>query len=1473
MVLAGGAIADEFRAFWVDAWGAGFLNQTQVNQLLGVVGDPNSKGDIRNANCNAVVVQVRRNCDACYPSSMGEPYMSGLSPSNFNALQAIINAAHDTTGGKQRIEVHCWMVTFRTSGGTVYGKHDDAPTGSLTTLDNYWPTRDDAGAETSDYAFDPGHPLVEEYTSNVALDIVKNFDIDGIHYDYIRFTANNQGYNPTSVARYNARYGLSGQPSSSNSQWQQWRRDQISNLVRRIYAKIQTIKPWVKQSGSFVTWNPSPTSSTRSGFQGTRPYYDVYSDWDSWLQEGSVDAAIPMTYYNYASLPSDWTRWINFEKDRHGNRHMYIGPGIYLNSLSNSILEFQQTRTPSPSGNYAQGFCGYSYRVPYSGGTWADFSPTFTSQVCPTQANIPAMPWKTSPTKGHISGTVTYYGTNAWADGATVSITGPESRSQYCDGTGFYAFIDLTPGTYTVTFSKSGYANVVKTVSVAIGSVTGNMYVTDAVLGGTSAPSITNVASSGVTNNAATITWNTDQAADSQVEYGTTTSYGALSPLNSSAVTAHSVTLTGLAQKMTYHYRVHSSNANGPAVSSDYTFTTGGAPTITNVQSGSITSTSATITWTTDVSSDSKVNYGTTTSYGSQATDASSVTSHSMTLTGLTPNTTYHYQCVSANTYGSTASTDYTFTTASGTPVITNVQSSGVTNTAATITWTTDTASDSKVDYGTTTSYGSQQSSASAVTSHSISLTGLTPNTTYHYKCSSTNVYGTGVSSDYTFTTNGPPTISNVQATGITSNTAVITWSTNVASDSKVNYGTTASYGSQGTNASSVTSHTITLTGLTASTTYHYQCVSANNYGTATSTDFTFTTAAPVSEIIVDNTDAGWTDTSTGSHAWTAAAVTGVPKIGSNYLYHAGDGSLTESSSTCKCRWTPNLTATGLYDVYVYYQMGTNRNTSAPYKVYYSGGSLASDQNQYSSVANQGGWFLVGQDLPFTAGNSGYVELTTLSSSTALVSADAAKWVLKSAQDIVKPTITNVQATGVTGASATITWNTDVVSDSKVNYGTTTSYGSQQADPAAVTSHSVTLAGLTPGVTYHYQCASTNAMGTTTTGDFTFTTSSPPTIVNPIQVTGITAGSATVVWTTSVASDSRVNYGTTAGYGSYQSDGALATSHSIALNGLASATRYHFQVVSANVAGTVTSSDLTFDTNGPPTMTSVTDEQYTTSTTQLAATWSAEEMHSGISRYEYAVGTTSGGTEIKGWTSAGTATSLTIGGLSLATGSTYYISARAVNGENLTSAPMTSSGVRIARAVSGVQEAKGRPDGDAIALPALKVSARFADKFYIESDNRVSGIRVESGTVVSPGQAVTVCGIMGLADGCERAILSPKVVAGGSGTAVKPLFLTGSAIGGTRFSSTTPGITDGVGLYNIGLLVRVTGAVGDIAPDGFYLDDGSGVTDDSGIAGIKIWTGSSSGPGTWATVTGVVSCRESGGKVYPIVLATQVTPL
>ncbi len=427
---------------------------------------------------------------------------------------------------------------------------------------------------------------------------------------------------------------------------------------------------------------------------------------------------------------------------------------------------------------------------------------------------------------------------------------------------------------------------------------------------------------------------------------------------------------------------------------------------------------------------------------------------------------------------------------------------------------------------------------------------------------------------------------------------------------------------------------------------------------------------------------------------WTAASAAGVPKVGINYLYRTGDGSLTEIVSTRKCRWTPILPVAGTYDVYAFYQKGNNRNTAAPYKVYYDGGNVTSIQNQYSTEGNQGDWFIIGQDLPFLAGTSGYVELTSMSLDTKLVSADAAKWVLK------------------------------------------------------------------------------------------------------------------------VAADSTA-----------------------------------------------------------PVMTSVTDELYTTSTVSLQASWAATEPESTITRYDYAVGSYPEAVDVKGWTSAGTETSATITEISLAVGGTYFISVRAINDQGLESDPMTSDGVTIARLVTGIADAKGFANDTPVCIPVTSVSAKFASAFYMQETGRESGIRVESSVGPAKDYTVQVYGRLGLVNGCERALLNCKIVPGGLGATVVPLLLNTRSVGGEPFGLYTPGITGGSGLNNVGMLVVLAGDVTAVVGDGFYLDDGSGLQDDSVNKGIKIWTGApdSATQNETAIVIGVVSCRVgTGGVVYPLVLSRDI---
>lgn len=189
----------------------------------------------------------------------------------------------------------------------------------------------------------------------------------------------------------------------------------------------------------------------------------------------------------------------------------------------------------------------------------------------------------------------------------------------------------------------------------------------------TTPPSITSVAVSNVSSTGATITWTTNKPADSQVDYGLTTSYGLSTVLNPALVTSHSVSLTGLNGSTTYHYRVKSRDVGGnPAESIDFTFTTQPPadvipPVISSVAASSVTSLDAVISWLTDEASNSQVEFGLTTAYGSQTTiNAALVTGHSQVISGLNPNTLYNYRVKSRDAAGNLqTSLNYTFTTPS----------------------------------------------------------------------------------------------------------------------------------------------------------------------------------------------------------------------------------------------------------------------------------------------------------------------------------------------------------------------------------------------------------------------------------------------------------------------------------------------------------------------------------------------------------------------------------------------------------------------------------------------------------------------------------------------------------------------------------------------------------------------------------------------------------------------------------------
>jgi len=169
---------------------------------------------------------------------------------------------------------------------------------------------------------------------------------------------------------------------------------------------------------------------------------------------------------------------------------------------------------------------------------------------------------------------------------------------------------------------------------------------------------------------------------------------------------------------------------------------------------------------------------------------------------------------------------------------IPNVPISSTTETGAVITWTTNEPATSQVEYGKTETYGSTTPlDSNLTTSHSVTLTGLDSNTTYYFKVISQDTSGNKVTSEGSLRTlaqadTTPPTISGVDFSHITESGAIITWTTNEAATSQVEYGETEECLSKTTeNTKLTTSHSVTLTELDDNTTYYFKVVSKDASG------------------------------------------------------------------------------------------------------------------------------------------------------------------------------------------------------------------------------------------------------------------------------------------------------------------------------------------------------------------------------------------------------------------------------------------------------------------------------------------------------------------------------------------------------------------------------------------------------------------------------------------------------------------
>ncbi len=475
------------------------------------------------------------------------------------------------------------------------------------------------------------------------------------------------------------------------------------------------------------------------------------------------------------------------------------------------------------------------------------------------------------------------------------------------------------------------------------------------------------------------------------------------------------------------------------------------APTISGATVVSVNSAGGTVQWVTNEAATSRVEYGTSTAYGSFTTlDTTLVTSHNVVLAGLAPLTVYHARVYSKDAAGNQAiSNDIVFTTTAipdlTAPTISGITAESVSPTSETILWATDEVGNSGVNYGTTTLYGGSTVDNALVTAHTMVLTGLDASTVYHFRVTSKDGAGNNAtSSDVTFLTANAdvtaPVLSGIVANAISATSATIEWATDEGATSKVEFGITALYGSATTlDTNLLTSHSQPITGLTASTLYHFHVISKDAAGnTATSSDTTFTTLSAADTIAPTLSGAAATNiTSTGATIQWSASEPATSQVAfgasaSYGTYTTLDTTLVPTSSQ------HNVALTGLTPSTLYHFAAISKDAS---------GNTATTSD---------------------------VTFTTLGA------------------DTTPPVISNVGA-ATSSTAAEVTWTTDELSTSKVYYSNSgpVSTGSQNAtNLSLVTSHSVTLTGLTSNSTYFYIVESTDASSNTatTTSAMSFTT-------------------------------------------------------------------------------------------------------------------------------------------------------------------------------------------------------------------------------------------------------------------------------------------------------------------------------------------------------------------------------------------------
>ena len=372
--------AEEARALWVSRFE--YASPTDVDSIV---------ARAARTNFNVVFFQVRGAGDAFYDSAL-EPCAVALCGSlgngrpSWDPLARAVAAAH-----ARGIELHAWINALSGWGagssascGLLQPSAPGSPDHMLVAHPE-WRVVTVAGSTQpcpdtpNEYVYlSPGIPGVRTHLARVAADIVRRYAVDGIHLDRIRYPGQGWSHDTTSLRVFGR------DPAAFPADWAQFRREQVALAVRETVDSVRSARhSAVLSAAVWGIWQD------RWGWGSSHGYGQYFQDPRAWVAAGSLDVAVPMTYYSIAATPCGLADWACLLDDHlvmqsgSSGRHVYIG--IAASRGTAQVLE--QIDVGRRRG--VKAFALYSYssvtpemRAALAGGPFA------------LPANVPAMPWQ-----------------------------------------------------------------------------------------------------------------------------------------------------------------------------------------------------------------------------------------------------------------------------------------------------------------------------------------------------------------------------------------------------------------------------------------------------------------------------------------------------------------------------------------------------------------------------------------------------------------------------------------------------------------------------------------------------------------------------------------------------------------------------------------------------------------------------------------------------------------------------------------------------------------------------------------------------------------------------------------------------------------------------------------------------------------------------------------------------------------------